>query len=153
MRYYDTSAIVKRYIEEEGSEDLRRLLETDGSPVTGAATGSEMAAALAAAVRGGRLSMHEGRRLLSAFLEDWEARFRVVLLDRTLASRAGELAWDLGLRGYDAVHLATAVRVGESVGDNLVLVTFDRQMHRAARQLGISTYPEDIHAFCSGRAG
>jgi uncharacterized protein len=153
MRYYDTSAVVKRYIEEPGSPDIRYLMQLDRWPITGAATGAEVPAALGLAVRSGRLAQAEGRRALAAFWSDWRSDYAITSLDHELAFRAGEAAWSLGLRGYDAAHLATGVWLAEQAGQALTLVTYDRQMCRAARQLGLSTYPDDLDAFYAGLAG
>jgi len=51
---------------------------------------------------------------------------RLVSIDRALAGLAAELAADYGLRGADAVYVATARRLG------VALVTLDKeQFHRA----------------------
>lgn len=55
-------------------------------------------------------------------------------VDRDLARRAGGYAEDLGLRGYDAVHLATALELGD---EETVLVTWDRDLGRAAGRVGL----------------
>jgi predicted nucleic acid-binding protein len=49
-------------------------------------------------------------------------------------TRAGEHAEDLGLRGYDAVHLATALELGD---EEVVLVTWDRDLARSGERVGI----------------
>jgi predicted nucleic acid-binding protein len=50
--------------------------------------------------------------------------------------RAEALAWEHGLRGYDAVHLASALTWQESVGEQIVLATFDQQLWEAASERG-----------------
>lgn len=55
-------------------------------------------------------------------------------VDERLAARAGELAENLGLRGYDAVHLATALELGD---EEVVLVTWDRDLARASERVGL----------------
>jgi uncharacterized protein len=67
--------------------------------------------------------------VLRGLLDEVEA----LELDRELADRAGELAASLGLRGGDAVHLASYERI-ES--DATVLVAADGELARAARSLG-----------------
>jgi predicted nucleic acid-binding protein len=52
-----------------------------------------------------------------------------------LAASAGDLAQAHGLRGYDAVHLASAVLINDA---ELALVTGDRELAVAARSIGIS---------------
>lgn len=90
-------------------------------------------AALAAARRQGRLGEVEHARALVAF-EELQEDLITVGVDSGLARRAGEHAEDLGLRGYDSVHLATALELGD---EEVVLVTWDRDLARAAEQVGL----------------
>jgi hypothetical protein len=60
--------------------------------------------------------------------------------------RAEALAWDHGLRGYDAVQLASAHIWQESLGTEIVLATFDRQLWEAAPNVGLKAWPEKLPA-------
>ena len=66
--------------------------------------------------------------------EELQGGLITIGVDSNLARRAGELAEDLGLRGYDAVHLATALGLGD---DEAVLVTWDRDLAHAAERVGL----------------
>jgi predicted nucleic acid-binding protein len=90
-------------------------------------------AALAAARRLNRLTKKEHREALAAF-EALYSDLVTVGVDQDLARHAGEYAEDLGLRGYDAVHLATALELGD---EEIVLVTWDRELARAAERVGL----------------
>lgn len=90
-------------------------------------------AALAAARRLGRLGEDEHREALATF-EELYAELTTVGVDQVLAARAGEHAEELELRGYDAVHLATALELGD---EEVVLVTWDRDLARAAERVGL----------------
>jgi predicted nucleic acid-binding protein len=90
-------------------------------------------AALAAAPRQGRLGEDEHAQALAAF-EELQADLITVGVDSGLARRAGKHAEDLGLRGYDAVHLATALELGD---EEVVVVTWDRDLARAAERVGL----------------
>lgn len=90
-------------------------------------------AALAAARRLERLGANEHRKALAAF-EEIYAELVTIGVDQELAVRAGEYAEDLGLRGYDAVHLATALELGD---EEVVVVTWDRDLARATEQVGL----------------
>lgn len=59
-------------------------------------------------------------------------------LDPDLAHAAGELAESHGLRGYDAVHLATALSIGAG---SMLLATWDGDLARAAVAAGCSVSP------------
>jgi predicted nucleic acid-binding protein len=90
-------------------------------------------AALAAARRLGRLGADEHRKALADF-EELFADLVTIGVDQGLAVRAGRYAEDLGLRGYDSVHLATALELGD---DEVVVVTWDRDLTRAAERVGL----------------
>lgn len=90
-------------------------------------------AALAAARRLDRLGKKAHQDALMAF-EELFGELVGIGVDEGLAARAGEYAEDLGLRGYDAVHLATALELGD---EEVVLVTWDRDLGRAAERVGL----------------
>ena len=91
----------------------------------------EARAALASAVRGGRLPerLYEGRRTALEGL--WE-QLDVVELTEEVARAAGDMAANHGLRGYDAVHLSAVLRVGADV-----LVSADEALLKAAPLHGL----------------
>jgi predicted nucleic acid-binding protein len=80
-----------------------------------------------------RLGADEHLKALADF-EELYADLVTVGVDQELAVRAGEYAEGLGLRGYDAVHLATARELGN---DEVVVVTWDRGLARAAERVGL----------------
>jgi predicted nucleic acid-binding protein len=59
-------------------------------------------------------------------------------------SWAETLAWDYGLRGYDAVQLASALSWQQLIGQEVVLATFDSQLWEAAPAAGLQVWPEDL---------
>lgn len=129
--YLDTSALVKRYVAEAGSEEVRALLQEAQAVATSAVAQVEMAAALAKAMRMGVLSPEGAQAALDAFLEDWPRLHRLRLTD-LLLERARDLAWREGLRGYDAAHLAAALLWQEALEVPVLLATFDVGLWRAA---------------------
>lgn len=66
-----------------------------------------------------------------------QGELMLVGIDRPLANRAGELAERLGLRGYDAVHLASAL----ALGPETTFVSWDEDLRRAAGRSGCATAP------------
>jgi predicted nucleic acid-binding protein len=91
-------------------------------------------AALAAARRLDRLDEDEHRQALEVF-EELYRELAAIGVDEALAARAAEHAENLGLRGYDAIHLATALELGD---EEVVLVTWDRDLARAAGRVGLA---------------
>ncbi|MEP7357516.1 MAG: type II toxin-antitoxin system VapC family toxin, partial [Anaerolineales bacterium] len=100
--------LVKRYVLEAGSKLVAGILAPPSIVGTALITRAEVAASLAKAVRIGAITRMEGSRALDEFRGHWPylLTFR---MNESLVARADELAWDLNLRGYDAVHLATAL--------------------------------------------
>jgi predicted nucleic acid-binding protein len=93
----------------------------------------EGCAALAAAKRQGRLGEKRHGDAMVAF-EEMQEDLVTVGVDPLLAKSAGRLAEDFGLRGYDAVHLATALQLGD---EEVVFVTWDQDLARAAGLAGL----------------
>jgi predicted nucleic acid-binding protein len=125
--YVDTSALLKRYVEEDESAACERLLLADPSWVTARHTWVEMLRNLTRLLRG-----PERARVRNAFRTDW-ARMLVVELDETTCARAGDLAETLQVRTLDALHLAAAERAGSGA---LPFLTYDLRQGQAARSLG-----------------
>jgi uncharacterized protein len=98
---------------------------------------AEARAALAAARRAGRLTVRAHGRAV-AELDVVNAELVIVGVDQALAQRAGELADECALRGYDAVHLASALALGP--GDT-ILATWDRDLSNAAVGVGLAVAP------------
>ena len=144
LLYVDTSALFKRYVEEEDSEAV--LARMEEAPVVGTAliTRVEVAAALAQAVRQQRMVRNDAQEAEQEFLDDWDDFTRIGVTD-ALAARAGNLAWQHDLRGYDAAQLAAALAwqdATEAVEDEVVFACFDNNLRRAATVEGLDTWPE-----------
>lgn len=139
--YLDASALVKRYVRERGSRETIALTAESEMTATSIVTRAEVAAALARAVRTGVLTRDRGRRAQRSFAGDWPDLVRVPVTE-ALVERAEALAWDHGLRGYDAVQLASALTWQESVVGEIVLATFDQQLWEAAPKAGLKAWPE-----------
>jgi len=67
-----------------------------------------------------------------------------VAFGEPLAARAATLAWERGLRGYDAVHLATALVWRETLGEIVTVATYDRELWRGAQASGLPPWPAAI---------
>jgi len=125
--YVDTSALLKRYIEEDESAACEKLMLADPSWVTARLTWVEVLRNLGRLLQG-----PERARARSAFRTDW-SRMLVVELDATTCDRAGDLAESLQVRSLDALHLAAAERAGARA---LPFLTYDVRQAQVARSLG-----------------
>jgi predicted nucleic acid-binding protein len=143
IAYLDASALVKRYIVERGSEETVALTASSDVTATSIVSRAEVAAALAKAARAGLIKEDVARNAQRRFVGDWPDLARVSLTE-AVVERAERLAWEHGLRGYDAVQLASALAWQESVGAEIVLATFDRQLWEAASRSGLMAWPDDL---------
>ncbi|HZV46147.1 MAG TPA: type II toxin-antitoxin system VapC family toxin [Thermodesulfovibrionales bacterium] len=141
--YLDASALVKRYVAETGSQTVTSLITKANTIGTAAISRAEVSSALGKATRMKVLSHAEAASALQVFTADWENLIRLQITE-VLVARAATLAWDHGLRGYDAVHLAAATFWQEMLGDPVVLVTFDRQLWLGASITGLIAWPESL---------
>ena len=122
---------------EDGSELATELWNTAHPAASCILSHPEGRAALAAARRAGRLTSPRHAQAVADF-EDVQRELLLVDVDRDLARHAGRLADDLALRGYDAVHLATALALAD--GD-VTLVTWDGDLSEASLKGGLAVAP------------
>lgn len=141
--YLDASALVKQYVAEAGSAEVNEAITQAEVVGTALISRVEVAAALVKAVRMGALSPEDARHSLATFREEWPGLVRVQATE-TLVALADAMAWEYGLRGYNAVHLAAASVLQEIVGEPVTLMTFDRRLWTAARAAGFAVYPEGL---------
>jgi predicted nucleic acid-binding protein len=127
--YVDTSALLKRYIDELDSETCERFLLADPVWVTGRHTLVEMRRNLARLLEGEALTTAREQ-----FAVDWR-RLHVVELDELTCEIAADVAEATGTRSLDALHLGALSRAGKG---NLALLTFDIRQAQAARALGFT---------------
>lgn len=148
--YLDASALVKRYVAEVGSKEIRQLIDESDVIGTGLVSRAEVSAALAKAGRVGVLEPKEATAALNAFRKDWQDLVRVSVSEAVVA-RADVLAWQYVLRGYDAVHLAMALMWQEVSGETVTLASFDRQLWAVAEPSGLIPFPENLPEFLEKR--
>lgn len=139
--YLDASALVKRYVAEAGSVEVHALITGASAVGTAAISHADVSSALSKAVRLRLLSREEAVSALQVFNTEWESLVRLQLTE-VLISRAATLAWEQGLRGYDAVHLAAALFWQDMLGDPVTLASYDRQLWKAAKVSGLIAWPE-----------
>ena len=140
IAYLDASALVKRYVVERGSRETTALTAESEMIATSIVTRAEVAAALARAGRMGLVTEERARNAQRSFAGDWPDLVRVPVTE-ALVERAEALAWDYGLRGSDAVQLASAITWQAAVGTEILLATFDQQLWDAAPKAGVKAWP------------
>ena len=126
--YVDTSALLKRYVDERDSDVAEQLMATDAVLVTSHLTEVELRRNLARILDGDDLV--STRRQVQ---DDLDA-LALVSLDATTCSDAARIAEQTLCRSLDALHIAAARRASERT----VLLTFDVRQAQAARSAGLT---------------
>lgn len=139
--YLDASALIKRYVAETGSAAVGKLIDQAEALGTSVISRAEVSAAFAKAVRLKVVTRDAAASAMKQFAADWPHFIRLQLTE-TLVARAASLAWEQGLRGYDAVHLATALVWHETLGQPVFVATFDRQLWQGAQATGLIAWPK-----------
>ena len=137
IAYVDTSAVIKRIMNEPGSDITRDVWNEADDVVSSEVVYAETRAALAGIRRSGRLDV-VGHQCAVCEAEDLLGEVRLVKLDDTIATAAGGLAERHALRGFDAIHLAAALSVD---APRIVVTTWDRDLARAASDCGMPVVP------------
>jgi len=143
IAYLDASALVKRYVAETGSAEVGRLIDQAEAAGTAIISRAEVAAGLAKAVRMRLLRRDKAASALEVFNHEWEDLVRLQMTE-VLVSRAASLAWNHGLRGYDAAHLASALFWQDMLGASVTLASYDRQLWEAAKANGLIAWPQSL---------
>jgi predicted nucleic acid-binding protein len=138
--YLDTSSLVKVYLEEEGSAQVRSTAEDALKLATSRVAYSEFRAMLARSRRSGRIGDADFASIRSRFEIDWG---EMLILDVTdhLVRLAGDLADQQNLRGFDAIHLASALETREVSSSEVKFSTADRHLRDAAASEGFVVVP------------
>jgi uncharacterized protein len=127
--YVDSSALLKRYVDEPDSDLADSLLGTDPTLLTARHTIVEVRRNLARL-----LDWRDLTAARLAFAGDLEA-LSVVELDEVTCEAAATVAEVTGVQTLDALHLAAAQRVG---GPAVPFLTFDARQAQAARGIGLT---------------
>lgn len=133
--YLDTSSLVKLYVDEPGSDDVRAVVETSDVIATSWLAYVEFRGALARRRRERALGAREFSKVKQELEADWP-RYFAVRATPEVCRIAGEFAERYRLRAYDSVHLASYHLVAGRMGVRHVEFSgFDAALNRAAHSL------------------
>ncbi len=138
--YLDTSALLKLYINEEGREIVVEAVKAAEVAATSTVAYAEARAGLARRLREGDFTEEEHRQAVSDLDRDWITYERQAV-SNLVARLAGEMAERHALRGFDAIHLASAKRLEERF-DDLRFLAFDDRLLGATKEASMSVYEE-----------
>jgi predicted nucleic acid-binding protein len=150
MLYLESSALVKRYVQEDGSEAVISRFARGEKIYTSILSFAEVHAAIGRKFRDKQLSSDEKDKLLEEFLEDWLFSLNVLELTTSTMFALPGLCQQYSLKASDAVHLSAAVWLKDSArihavgfGGKANIIEFgvsDRQLANAALQHGFLVF-------------
>ena len=134
--YLDTSALVKLYIQEPGSKEVREQVAAARIVSTSRVSYVEARAGIARKFREGELTEGERRRIVRDLEEDWKNYF-IVEVSESVAKLGGALTDRYPLRGFDAIHLASALLLKNRTRVDVSFSCFDKKLREAAKAEGL----------------
>jgi predicted nucleic acid-binding protein len=136
--YFDSSALVKRYFAEAGSDWVIARYQNPASLLaTAEISRVEIAAAFAGKLRGNFITPAEYQQARSELAADSQKRYYLLPITADRVDEAIELTARHKLRGYDAIHLACALTLNQALLASqfspLTFVTADLDLLAAAQ--------------------
>ena len=138
--YLDTSAWVKLYVREAGSKELRACTSKAEVMAASVVAYPEARAAFARLKAQGISTDAKHQQRLAQLNLDWGNLLRIELVP-TVVRSAGDLAEVYGLRGFDSIHLASALWLKEKTSAAFCFAVFDQRLRAAAERAGLVIVP------------
>lgn len=139
LAYFDTSVLLKRYLQESGSAQAVALLRRY-QVLTSALAPVEATSALVRRRTAGELRPADFEAIAAQLFRDRQ-HWHLVELTTDVLSRAEDIITQANVRTLDAVHLSSALAVKAAWGDprrQMAFVTGDNRQQDAAQALGLS---------------
>lgn len=149
--FCDTSAVVKRYVKETGTEYVDGLVDPKNGNVILLAdiTRVEVVAAITRKVKGGATTLTEAESALAAFKYDLANIYYMIEISPAILDAAMIVARKHGLRGYDSVQLAAALSANADMNSfglsTIVVVSADGELNAAATAEGLAVENPNDH--------
>ena len=134
--YLDTSAWLKLYVAERGTEEVIAAVQSAELIAISRIAYAEARAALARVLREKRTTRVEHRRRIAALDADYGEALKIEVSEEVIR-QAGELAESHALRGFDAIQLASARWLARKTRKPVRLLAFDQRLNEAASALGL----------------
>ncbi|MCX6362898.1 MAG: type II toxin-antitoxin system VapC family toxin [Actinobacteria bacterium] len=133
--YFDTSGLLKLFVDEMHTEETRNWARAADAIALSRVTLPEASSAISRRQRTGGLTLTSARQLVRK-IAAFSCAATVLELDEV---RAADLAFEHGLRGFDAIQLAAALSARDNAGaESFAFASFDLALNRAARAEGLT---------------
>lgn len=153
MLYLDSSALVKGYIQEKGSNFVRNLLNKEEELFTSILSYAEVLAAFRKKYRAKGIGEAAYSKARDRFILDWVLRVNALQMDTGTMTAVPELVEQFPLKGADAVQLSAALWLRdmsrmvwyEREDRKVEFWVSDQNLVRYARQCNLDVYdPENL---------
>jgi predicted nucleic acid-binding protein len=134
--YLDTSILVKLYVEEKESSKVDALVKSSKVTATSLVAYADARAAFARRFREKAFTSNEYNRIKEFFNKDWR-RYLILNVTENMIRLAGNLAEKHALRGFDSIHLASALTLRREISPPIVFSCFDDNLQKASDQEGL----------------
>lgn len=141
--YWDSSALIKQYIRETGTADVEALAKQATASAVAQIGYIEISATLAKLVRIKHLTRNVANTVWQDFVNDWPTLVQVQM-NEPLLTQGSVFTWTYELRGYDAVHLASAYLWQSMLGETVTFATYDQKLWDAAQAVGMIPFPQHL---------
>jgi len=129
--YLDTSSLVKLYVEEDGSSKVDALVRSSEVTATSLVAYAEARAAFARRFRERAFTAKEHNRIKEFFEKDW-SNYLSLSVTADIIRLAGDLAEKHALRGFDSIHLASALTLRRELSSPVLFSCFDDNLQKAS---------------------
>jgi predicted nucleic acid-binding protein len=150
MLYLDSSALVKRFVQEEGSEAVTSRFERGETIYTSVLSFAEVHAAIGRKYRDRELSINEKEKLVDEFQADWFFSLSILELTTHTMIALPALCEQYFLKASDAIHLSAAIWLKDSIrvhtkgsegsGNIVEFGVSDRRLGEAALKCGFQVF-------------
>jgi predicted nucleic acid-binding protein len=134
--YLDTSSLVKLYVEEIDSEKIKKFSHEAAVVSTSKIAYAEARAAFARKRKEAEFSFKVLRKIVEDFNRDWESYFVIEITDGLIRS-AGDVAEKYLLRGFDSIHLASAIHLKNKISSDVHFSSYDTRLNQSAEKEGM----------------
>jgi predicted nucleic acid-binding protein len=147
--FFDSSAIVKGYIEKGSSYILNLVEPLAGNFIYGISIAEiEVVSAISRRLREGSVTSSDAAYAIAVLRYDFVHYYRIAAITIGLIDRAIMLTQTHSLRAYDAIQLAAALEINErflAAGQSITFVSADMALNNAARTEGLTVEDPNLH--------
>lgn len=137
--FFDTSALVKRYHEEEGTGTVDEILDREGVDVLiSSLTVIETVSAFRRKYNRGEISESEMEQLISVFFREALDEFVILPMEESLLNFSFELVLEDDLRTLDSLQLSVGLSLAQEV-EEIVFVTADEALAETGKRHDLET--------------